>query len=347
MKLLVLLSLVFIFLSGKIHATVVFSTDPWGFVKLRIEGGTGSTKKVTLTSVPLHGVPDIKGAIKGVVSSYGTNSVTYSFAGWESGELSNPAQPYVLVLTSGEEEGRMFLISSAIPNSSDTVYFDHGEMTRQGSLTELNLNQTSQDEFQILPVETLSSFFGTPDSTLIKGGEGPHLADNITILNNGSAVTYYFSTNLDKWVRISLGSPDSSHVPLLPHFGIQYSRLHNTPIEFLIMGHIPLGDRVVPIKESGPTMLSSYWPMDMTISSIGIHNIDGWRIGSNSRDSDVVVASSGGSISSFFYDGSNWRRVSLGNPLSNNFTVPLGSSLLIQRKGNSIGYSKFIQNPPY
>lgn len=322
-----------------------FSTDPFGYVKLSITSGTGISRKVSLFSVPLLGSLQIVGASSGEITSTGANSITSVGAGWVEGELSNASMPHALLITSGQEEGRMFLISTSLQNTSDTVYIDETEFIRHGSLRGLSLN--TNDSFRIIPVDTLSSFFGTPQTTLIFGGASSSLADVVTLVVNGSASSYYYNTSLNRWSRVALGNPDASNVPLLPYYGIQYARLAPTPLEFMVIGQVPMGKRVVPIKASGTSLLSQYWPGDMSLSSLGLNGVMGWRSGPTAASSDVIAATFGGSVSSYFYDGTNWRRVALGNPIANNAVFLLGSSLLISRKGNLTGYSMYLEESPY
>ena len=61
-----------------------------------------------------------------------------------------------------------------------------------------------------------------------------------------------------------------------------------------------------------------------------------------------MVLSSGGSQSTFFHDGSNWRRVALGNPLANSNSVPVGASILInKRNSGGAGYAAYENTAPY
>jgi len=340
-----LLVLLSVLLFSKSYSQTSFSTDPYGFVKLNLAAGSGTSRKVTLLSAPLLGSPQLVGVSNGKVTSIGSNSIISQNAGWVPGELSNPSQPHAILLTSGQEEGRAFLISTTTPNTFDTVYIDDTEFIRHGSLRSLSVS--INDSFKIIPIDTLSSFFGTPESSLILGGASASLADTVTLVNNGSANSYYFNTTFSRWSRIALGNPDASNVPILPYYGIQYSRLGATPLEFLLTGQVPVGKRVVPIKESGTTLLSQYWASDRTLNSLGLDTIVGWRTGANAASSDVVAATFGGSVNSYFYDGTNWRRVALGNPLANTTVFPLGSSLLINRKGNLTGFSKYLEQNPY
>jgi hypothetical protein len=61
---------------------------------------------------------------------------------------------------------------------------------------------------------------------------------------------------------------------------------------------------------------------------------------------DRITLANLGSSSSYYFDGQNWRRVGLGQPVSNDVAIPLGSSMLIQRPAS--GPPLVLQQfPPY
>jgi hypothetical protein len=334
-----------LFIPSSLVSSVVYTGEPKGFVVVNITAGTGSSRKVSLISVPLLGELRINGARQGTISSLTPQSLSFDHGGWTPGELSNLNSPHGIVMTSGVEAGRFFLISSIIANTSNIIYFDSSDLLRHGGVT--NLSLSVGDSFKIIPLETLSSFFGTPESTLIKGGTSASQADIVTLINNGSAFSYYFNTTLGRWSRVSLGNQDATHVPLLPHYGIQYSRLANTPLQFLVMGNVPQGQRFVPVKNSGSTLLSSYWTSERSLSAFPINTLDTWKVGATSSVADTLTISQGGSISTFFFDGANWRKISLGLPLSNGFNIPLGASVLISKKGGQDGFTDLSDPSPY
>ena len=70
-----------------------------------------------------------------------------------------------------------------------------------------------------------------------------------------------------------------------------------------------------------------------TLSSLFGNPSDGVIIGgSTSNEADIVwVLTSAGTWSKYFNDGSNWRRIARGNPISDNFALAPDSGILIQR----------------
>lgn len=62
--------------------------------------------------------------------------------------------------------------------------------------------------FKLDSGDTLSALFGTPETAGIIGGDTAHTAQRAVTMINGSAYTYYWNTNLDRWSRVALGTPD-------------------------------------------------------------------------------------------------------------------------------------------
>ena len=325
--------------------------EPFGYVKINITAGTGTSKKTSLVSIPLLEEASINGNATGRITGVTATTISASGAGWTAGQLSAAATPYLIEITSGAAQGRMLLVSTAAANTSDTVTIAPDEATRVGDLRNLGITTGVEngDTYRIRPVDTLSSFFGTPATTLIRGGTSASTADTISIVSNGQSTTYFYNTGVtpNRWSRVSLGSPDASNTPIPPYAGVQYARLANTALEFIVTGKVPSGQREVSVKNSGTTILSPYWPVSQTLAQLALQNTPNWLKGSSSGSADTVVLSSGGSLTTFFHDGTNWRRVALGSPSANSNSVPVGASIMINKKGSSGGYAAYENAAPY
>ena len=332
------------------------TTDPVGFVTVGITAGTGTAKRNTLFSVPLLETESIDGQVAGTITGITANTISNADAGWTAGALSQPATPYLIQITSGAAEGRMFLISSASAtagsiagsaNTATTVTVSSIDST-QTDLTNLGI-AVGTDTYKIYACDTLSSFFGTPASSGVLGGANVNAADTITVVLNGAASTYWYNTAVtpNRWSRSGPGSVDSSNVALLPNYGIQFGRLGNTALSFTITGQVPTVAREVSIKNSGTTLLSQYWPVSSTLASLGLQALPNWTAGSTAATADTVILTSGGSASTYFYNGTNWLRVAPGSPISNTTEIPIGSSIQIGQKGSESGYTTLAQQVPY
>lgn len=319
-------------------------TEPCGYVKISITPGTGVVKRTTLFSIPLIGDFGGDGSAVGRISGVLDRTITCEGAGWTPGQLSSVSEPYLIEVTSGMAAGRMILISTDIPNTHETVTVTISELGG-GALSGIK----GGDSYAIRPVDTLGTLFGTPETTRIHGGPNAREADTITMVVNGAASTYFYNTGAVPpcWSRVSLGTPNASNTPIPPYAGLQYSRISSEPLDLLVTGKVPYGIRKTSVKNSGSTLLSSFWAQEQTLSAMGIHNVQGWRSGSTGKDADTILLLSGGAASTYFYDGANWRKVSFGSPVADSTMVAPGAGLLITRKGVEAGSSFYAHQAPY
>ena len=327
-------------------------SEPTGFARINIAAGSGTAKKTTLMSIPLLEDVSITGKSTGRVTAVGANTVTVGGAGWTAGQLSAPAAPFVLEITSGAAQGRMLLLSTATANTTDTVTIDAGEAARVGDLRQLGIEVGAEtgDTIRIRAADTLGSFFGTPETTGIQGGATAAAADTVTLVANGSAVTYFYNTGVTppRWARVGLGGgADASNVAIPPYAGVQYARVGAEPLSFLVTGRMPAGVRKVAIKNSGTTLLSPYWPVSQTLGALGLQNLPGWVSSTTTASADTVVLTANGSVTTYYHDGNNWRRVGLGAASSDAVTVPVGASVLINKKGTTPGFTTYEHAAPY
>lgn len=330
------------------------TTDPVGFVTVDITAGTGAAKRNTLFSVPLLEAESITGQAAGVITGITANSISNANAGWTPGALSEPATPYLIQITSGAAAGRMFLIASSssaggaiagTPNTATTVSISSND-SQQVDLTTLGI-QTGEDTYKIFACDTLSSFFGTPETTGILGGNSAATADSVLAVVNGSASNYFYNTaaNPPRWSRVFVGSPDASNTPLVPYYGVQYGRLANLPLSFVVTGGVPTVPRTVAVRNSGTTLLSQYWPTETTLGSSNLQTVV--THGASAAVADTVVLTTDGAVNTYFYDGTNWRRVFVGSPISNTTPIPVGATIQIVRKGNDTDFTTLTQSVPY
>jgi len=325
---------------------------PTGFADIKVAAGTGTAKKTTLISIPLLEDLNITGSKSGRITGVTSNTITVSGAGWTPGALSAPAAPFLIEITSGTVQGLLLLVSSATANTADTLTIDAAECSRIGDLSALGMaaGSGSGDTFRLWPGDTLGSFFGTPETTGIQGGASAAAADTVVLISNGDPTTYFYNTGVtpQRWVRVGLGGgADSANVPIPPYAGVQYSRLGATPLEFRTLGRMPVGSRKVAIKNSGTTLLAPFWPVNQTLAALGLHNLPGWKRASSPSSADTIVLTSDGSPTTYFHNGTNWRRVGLGGGNADAVTVPTGSSIQINKLGNETGFTIYEHAAPY
>ncbi len=320
------------------------TTDPVGFVTCNITAGTGSAKRVTLFSAPLLDSPTLTGQMVGQITSFTSNSISNSSAGWTAGELSSATAPTLIQFTSGNATGRMFLVATTPANTSTSLTISSTDAT-QVDLSTVGI--AAGDSYKILSCDTLSSLFGTPASSGILGGGNSTVSDTVILVFNGSATTYFYSTTNSRWSRVAPGSPDASNTAIPPYYGIQYQRLANTPLSFTFTGNVPTQQRQLSIKNSGATLLSQFYPTDVTLLGLGLQNLSGWVSNASSNSADTVVLANAGSASTYWFNGTNWKKVGPGSPTSDTTLITPGTSISIFKRGSTSGYAAFVQSLPY
>jgi hypothetical protein len=341
-----ILSIAAIVLAGSIassHAQNA-TTDPVGFVTCNITAGTGSAKKVTLFSAPLLESPTLTGQVNGQITSFTSNSISNSNAGWTAGELSTVASPTLIQITSGNATGRIFLVASSPANTSTSLTISSTD-SAQVDLT--NLGISVGDSYTILSCDTLSSLFGTPASSGVLGGGNATVSDTIILVFNGSSSTYFYSTTNSRWSKVAPGNPDATNTAVPPYYGIQYQRLASTPLSFTFTGSVPTQQRQLSIKNSGASLLSQFYPTDVTLVNLGLQNLSGWVSNAASSSADTVLVTASGSASTYWFNGTNWKKVGPGSPTSDSTIIPAGTSVSIFKRGSTSGYASFVQSLPY
>lgn len=338
-------------------AQTTVSTPIVGFVTLNITAGLGSTKRLTHFSIPLiERATGIAGQSVGQITAVTSNTLSNTNAGWTPGQLSDPSSPYVIQITSGTAVGRIFLIASSaatggaiggagMGNTSTTLTISSFDSASGIDLPLIGV--AAGDSYAIYTCETISSVFGTPASTGVLGGTSVTSADSIVLLFNGASSNYFYNTSLGRWTRVFAGNPDASNVPLLPYYGLVYSRLAASPISFMVTGSVPATARKTQVRNSGVTLLAQFWPADTTLSEIGLQSLAGWVSNVSSASADKVILISGGAASTYWFDGTNWRRVFAGSPISDSTLIPVGSMIYLNKTGVNSNFSTLTQNRPY
>lgn len=335
------------------EAQTTMRGEPFGYVRVNVAAGLGTAKRTTMLSLPLVESASINGAVTGRITGLSSNTITSTGAGWTAGQLSAAATPHLIEITSGVARGRMLLLSTVNSNTTDTVTVDRVESARVSDLRSIGIRvgAADGDTFRLRPVDTLSSVFGNGtegNPVIAQGGATATAADTIKIDVNGTPATYFYRTNAPaRWTLVGLGSPDASHVRIPPYAGVMYERLPATALSFLVTGRVPAGQRQAAVKNSGNTLLSSYWPVPRALSTLGLQNLPGWARSTVVSNADTLVISFAGSSSTYFHNGTNWVRNFAGSPNANATTIPLGASMMVNRRGSAAGFTFYRENAPY
>ena len=336
-------------LCSSLLAQATVATDPVGFVNVELKPGNGTQKSTNVISLPLHPLQeDIEGLSVGVINEVTSNSIQVLNAGWSNGSLSNLATPYLFKISSGNAEGLILPISTTNLNTSDRLYLNVNFGGEGIDLTSLGITTgINGDKFEIIPCDTLSSLFGTPETTGIIGGTNALNADTIIVFSLSWDV-YFYSTNTESWVKSTFGFPNADNLVLHPDFAIIYERISPEPLYLTLVGSVPTEQKNVAVKNSGITFLVSGWPVDTTLGQAGIEQLSGWQSGTNASTADsVIIRSDLGIWETFFYDGAEWKKSIFGFPTADSQPLITASGLIINRLGSNLGLSQLTQPVPY
>jgi len=317
-------------------------TQPVGYTTLNIAAGTGAARTVTVLGLPLYApANNIDGSSVGVITSVTSNTISVSGAGWTDGQLSVAATPYIVRITSGNAEGRNLLISA---NTIDTLTINT-TASNVSDLTTLGIT-ASTDKYELVECDTLSSLFGEPVEGGIVGGADSTTADVIFMFVGGSWSRVYYDTDVSYWTKVTFGSPNFSNQVIMPDAGLLYSRLSNTSSDFVITGTVPNTARSLTINKSGVTPVANAWPTNITLLESEIQNAPNWVASSDSSVADKVFVFDG-SWSRYYHDGTNWRKITFGTPISDSTVISSGSAVLISKTSADLNDSTLTQSVPY
>ena len=336
--------------------TNTVTSEPVGYVTVKMSAGSGTVKRLSYVSLPLLDKQlSITGKSKGTITAVTATTISDSSAGWVAGSLSAPATPYLLAITSGSAQGHIFHIASsattggavgasASANTIDTITIS--SLTTGSGISDLRTAGVAVgDGYEIYACDTLSSALGSPSTTGIFAAALPASADTVVIVVNGTASTYWH--NGTEWKKTGAGTPSSPNVPLLPYYGFSYSRIANSELILTSMGSVPTQARKVQLKNAGLSLLSQYFPVDTTLATLALQNTAGWTKNALSPSADKIVIVSSGTASTYWHNGTDWRKTGAGSPISNTTVIPAGAMVYINKVGTTSGFSTYSQALPY
>jgi hypothetical protein len=325
--------------------TTSVNTVPSGYLTLTIKAGVGGGSSVSVESLPLLAASSF---LPSTITGLTANTVTDGNAGWTAGQLSQAATPYLLQITSGTAAGRTFLLSTGTANTATTVTIDPNDAI-QTDLTTLGI-VVGTDTYRIIPADTISIVFGTPDTTGVLGGAGsPTGVDRVQVLLSNGWNAFYYDTNTNHWRLTTLPHSIGDNVVIRPDTGVVYSRYGTTDLTLILAGQVPSVARQALVGNNGLSVISTGWPIDQTLATSNIQNIPGWISGTSATGVDLVQILTPIGWHQYYYNNStnHWISASLPHVVSDSVTLPAGSIAYILKQGTTPGTSILSQSVPY
>jgi len=323
-----------------LEAQTTVHTNPVGFINLTIKG-TDAGKGLTGISVPM--LPQV--LYSGVITGSTTSTITDNNATWAD-------DAYVGLDSNGTPTHYIEITANA--NDATTVGSIIGILDSDDAANELTLNGDPSGldgaSYVIRESHTIASVFGETNSVGLESGQDSGSSDLIyKMTNDGNGGLgwgiYYYQTDPtgglfggDGW-RKSGVSGDAKDTVILPTEGLIVRRIKNTDVTITIPGSIKTNSSRTQILK-GYNLVSLNYPVDMTLSSLGIKDL--LRSGQDSASSDrVYLINDSGLFDIYYYQtdptgglfgGNGWRKSGFATTNAENDVVPAGHSVIIYRE---------------
>jgi hypothetical protein len=312
------------------------TSRPVGYLVQTIPAGQTRSFSVPFDA-DLSSLPNTVGRLTAVGATYVENSA----AAWTPGAFSSAAAPYFVRLTSGTHNGRTFRIAAPANTATRLNLIDDGL-----DLTTLNLavGTANGTGYEIVPGDTLASFFGTTasgDSLVVQGAGDPLSADLIQVWGGAAWLNFYYNTTWSRWARDTdvVTDPSRNDFLLRSDRGLMLTRRGATPLTLAVVGRVlATPQRAVHARsENALTFLATMQAGDTTLGALALQNSTrtaGWRSSSDPTQADILLVWSGTTWLSFFHNNvaGHWQRVGDSAPDRDDYVIAAGTPVFVQRR---------------
>ena len=290
-------------------------------------------------SVPFDADLSTQTHTAGKLTGVGADYVENSAATWTPGAFSNPDAPYFLRLTSGAHTGRTFRIVAPANTATRLHLADDGL-----GLASLGVETGATGaRYEIIPGDTLATFFGTttPTNTLVvHGAADPMQADIVQVWGGAAWLNFYFNTAWGRWARdIDLESnPSRNGFLLRSDRGLMITRRGTTPLELAVIGRVlATPQRAVHSRtENSLTFLATMQTGDITLGALALQSntrTTGWRGAADPAQADQLMVWSGSVWFAFYFNTTNNRWQLAGDVASRDaYVIRAGTPVFVQRR---------------
>ncbi len=313
------------------------SSRPVGYVVHTIPAG-----QTRSFSIPFDAdVTSQSGAI-GRVTAVGVDYLENSAASWTPGAFSNANAPYFVRLTGGAHAGRTFRVITPANTATRLYVADDGV-----GLAALELaTGANGTPFEIVPGDTLATFFGTTasgDSLVLQGGANALEGDMVQVWGGASWLNFYYNTAWNRWARDTDLQSDLSRNNFLLRSdrGLMITRRGSTPLQLAVLGRVlATPQRAFHARaENSLTFLATMQPGDVTLAELALQNSThstGWRSSSDAAAADLLFVWSGATWFSFFFNSTVGHWQLAGDPTASydTFVIRAGTPVFVQRRAS-------------
>ena len=291
-------------------------------------------------SIPFDSEVSSQPSAVGKLTAVGPNYVEASAAAWTPGAFTYPESPYFIRLTSGAHAGRLFRIVAPANTATRLHLADDGLGLESLSLA------TGADgtRFEILPADTLASFFGSGTEVVVHATDNPATADLVHVWGGAAWLNFYYNSAWNRWARDTdtVGDPSRNHFLLRPDRGLMLTRRAATPLELLVAGRVlDTPQRAFHSRaDNALTFLATMQARDVTLGELALNSSSralNWRTAADATDADLLLVWSGSTWFSFYFHATRgrWERVGDPDTSRDSFLIKAGTPVFVQRRGSA------------
>lgn len=314
---------------SRVSAQTSVTSSPVGVIPVLVAAASSGQPSLTVIANPFEGGVLLSGSVASVDAP---DTLSIAGGGMVAGSFSST--PCLLRIRPGGSASRAIPIAS---NSATQIVLKTGGMTLvsgAGSIPS-QIGVGGGDRFEVVRAWTLGSLFGV--GTLASGASAS-LADNVLILEGGVWATYFFDGTA--W-RKNGSAADQGNLLISPETAVMVRRRGGGGATVYLSGQVPRQGEGIWLGVDTERVFANRFPLDVPLSSLGLHSATGWQTGSHAGVADCVRVWNGSTWDLYFHNGLNWRRAgSLQNQDSK--AIPAGSGAMILRRspaGNAINLS--------
>lgn len=302
---------------------------PVGYLTLTVPPG-----QTRALSIPFDSDVSSLAASVGKLTASGSNYLENSAAGWTPGAFSSAEAPYFVRITSGPQSGRSFRIVTPANTATRIYIADDG-------LGLASLNLTAGTRFEIIPGDTLATFFGTGSNVALQGASTAAGADLVQIWGGAAWLNFYYNTTWQRWARDTdiASDPSRNAILLRSDRGVMVTRRGDTELELGVGGRVlNTPQRAFHTRtDNALTFLATMQASDVTLGTLALQSSArslGWKGGPDEKTADILLVWSNTSWLSFYYNttSGHWQRVGSATN-RDNYVIAAGTPVFVQRRG--------------
>jgi uncharacterized protein (TIGR02597 family) len=324
------------------HAAGTVATVPTGIMTLAIKSGTANYLSIPLLSTATYTT---------TVASVTTTAITVDDTPAPfTGSLAVAGSPYFVKFLTGNEVGRVMLITR---NTTNSVTLDTTDHTTGSAvaLTATGFNVEVGDTFEIFPGDTLASIFGenTASSPLVLASGTTATADTVGLCSTAATPTnYYFNAATNHWSQVGTAA-NANNIIIYPYSAFVVNRLANHPATTLSLnGRVTQVNPAMKVVGRGSVFTSTHLAVNVKLSQLQFSN---WVEGATITAADNLSVWNA-TLNQFdvYYQkpDATWRKYPDATTDQSNFTIAAGTVTKILKRAAATGAAAFLQtNLPY